>query len=426
MVTLVANLSRTDRVTWTRLPLTVVPVTQFPAPQHLQQYPIHTAAVRHKQQSKVLPMVFIGLGVIGTLLGLLVVLDRPLTQTLLAVLPFTAILLVGVWFLTYIDRWEPEPPHYIIGAFLWGAGVSAFVSGIVNTIFLVATQDRTATAMYSAPLIEESTKAAFLLVVLLATRRGRAEFNSLTDALVYGGMVGLGFAWIEHISYVLMTDDWAIATQTLAVRLILVSYLHPILTMIVAIGIWKGINSTGAMKIGWPVIGWVAAVILHFLHNGSSVLFGASGIRFVAVIELAVFIWLIVLGIRAKKREEAEIVRQLPAMVHFGWITPLEAGWLASKQARKGYITQVGKGPNAVTLRDFIQNTTELALLRGRLDATGGVNPPTEWLQLHAELTDLVSHQRPVVHSILSGGDGRGQWNSMAGQPGPQWGAPPR
>lgn len=392
-------------------------------PQHQQQYPIHAAAVRHKQQSKVLPMVFICLGVLGTLFGLLVVLDRPLSQTLLAVLPFTALLLAGVWFLTYIDRWEPEPPHYVLGAFLWGAGVSAFISAIVNTIFLGVTQDMTATAMYSAPLIEESTKAAFLLIVLLATRHGRAEFNSLTDALVYGGMVGLGFAWIEHIGYVLMTDDWAIATQTLAVRLILVSYLHPILTMIVAIGIWKGVNATGAMKIGWPVLGWVAAVVLHFLHNGSTVLFGASGLLFVAAIELGVFIWLIVMGVRSKKREEAEIVRQLPAMVHFGWITPLEAGWLANKEARKGYITQTGKGANARTLKDFIQNTTELALLRGRLDATGGVNPPREWLQLHAELSSLVSHQRPVVDSILRGG---GQWNPMAGQPGPQWGAPPR
>ena len=239
-----------------------------------------------------------------------------------------------MWFLTWIDRWEPEPPAFVIGAFLWGAGVSAFISGIVNTIFLVATQSMTATAMFSAPFIEESTKAAFLIIVLLSTRRGRAEFNSLTDALVYGGMVGLGFAWIEHIGYALMADDMSLAWQIIAIRLVLTSYLHPVLTMIVAIGIWAGVSSKGAMRIGWPVVAWCAAVFLHFLHNGSVELMGTPGIFVAAAAELATFISLIVLGVRSRKKEQQQIVAQLPAMVYFGWITPSRrAGWPTGMRA---------------------------------------------------------------------------------------------
>ncbi|SDY58072.1 Membrane proteinase PrsW, cleaves anti-sigma factor RsiW, M82 family [Tessaracoccus flavus] len=366
-----------------------------------------------------LPLLFIAVGAIGTALGMLVVLHRPLPNTLAAVVPFTVILLIGVWFLNWLDRWEPEPPRFAIGAFLWGAGVSALISGVVNSLYLGITQDLSATAMYSAPLIEESTKALFLYVVLLSTRRGRAEFNSLTDALVYGGLVGLGFAWIEHIGYALSVETLEESTPIIIGRIVLTSYLHPVLTMIVAVGIWAGVTSRGAGRRLRPFMAWLVAVGLHFLHNGSYELFGPWGIAIAAVAEFVAFVTLIVLGVRSRRAERAEIVRQLPAMVHFGWITPLEAGWLADAPARKRMLGSAGAQRR--TLHDFIQNTTELALLRGRLDAMPPGSHPIELLQLHGELADLVAHQRPVVQGILARSNG---WHTLEARPGPSWGAP--
>ncbi|MDO5676285.1 MAG: PrsW family intramembrane metalloprotease [Propionibacteriaceae bacterium] len=399
--------------------------TDFPPPQRPTQpspahYPIHARALRHKQQAVAVPIIFLIVGGLATALGLLVFLERPVAQSLVAVTTFTVVLAAGVWFLHWLDRWEPEPPLFVLGAFLWGAGVSALISGIVNTIVLYTTESETATAMFSAPLIEESTKGLFLVIVLLSTRRGRAEMNSLTDAIVYGGMVGLGFAWIEHISYALMPETMAESTQIIFVRLLLVAYLHPMLTIIVSIGIWAGLNARGAMRLVWPFLGWCLAVALHFLHNGSMELMGTAGLFVAAAIELAVFIGLIIVGIRARGRERDMVARQLPALVHFGWISPLEAGWLHDLGARRRMVAAAGK--DRPLLRDFIQNTTELSLLRGRLDSVTRGQPPASWIALHRELAELVSHQRPEVHRILSRGNG---WAPMPAQPGHSWGAPP-
>lgn len=383
-------------------------------------HPTLAAAVRHKRQALVLPLLFIAVGAVGTGLGMLVVLQRPLLNTLAAVVPFSILLLLGVWFLSWLDRWEPEPPRFAIGAFLWGAGVSALISGVVNTVYLDITQDLSATAMYSAPLIEESTKALFLYVVLLSTRRGRAELNSLTDALVYGGMVGLGFAWIEHISYALSVETLEEATPIIIGRIVLTSYLHPVLTMVVAVGIWAGVTSRGARRVLAPFMAWLLAVGLHFLHNGSYELLGPWGIAVAAFAEFVAFVTLLVLGVRSRRAERTEIVRQLPAMVHFRWITPLEAGWLADASARKRMLGSAGVQRR--TLHDFIQNATELALLRGRLDAMPPGTHPVELLQLHGELADLVAHQRPVVQDILARSNG---WHTLEARSGPSWGARP-
>lgn len=383
-------------------------------------FPTYRRVHRQKKQAVIVPLIFLVVGALGTLIGLLVFLDRPIQQSLVAVVTFTVVLAIGVGFLHWLDRWEPEPPMFVLAAFLWGAGVSALISGIVNTVVWASTGSETVAAMISAPLIEESTKGLFLVIVLLSTRKGRSEFNSLTDAIVYGGMVGLGFSWIEHISFALQPETMAESAQVIFVRLLLVAYLHPMLTIIVSIGIWAGVNARGALRFGWPFLAWCLAVGLHFLHNGSMTLLGPMGLIVAAAIELAIFVSLIFVGISARRRERDTVSRQLPAMVHFGWITAHEAGWLRDLNARRGLVSAT-TGSNRRLLRDFIQNVTELALLRGRLESVDGGGLPQDWLALHRELVELVSHQRPEVQRILGGGG----WAAVQGQPGELWGSRP-
>ena len=368
---------------------------------------------RHKLQAFVLPLIALFLGAIGTLIGMLVVLDRPVASSLISVAVFTGVAALGVWFLRWLDRWEAEPPLFVIGAFLWGTGVSALISGILNTIFLAVTNDMRVTAMYSAPLIEESTKALFLVLVLLTSRRGRAEFNSLTDAILYGGMVGLGFSWIENISYALQPDTLSESLQMIVVRLLLVAFLHPMLTIIVSIGIWAGMNARSFLRVLWPFLGWCLAVGLHFLHNGSTTLFGTSGLFLAAGIEVLLFTSLIIVGIRSRGAEKRTVQAQLPVMVHFGWITPSQAGWLATLEARRQVVARAGA--RKALLKNFIQNTTELALLRARLDRHTGGHPPTEWLRLHRELVDLIIRQRDEVERTLGVSP---SWQPIPGRPG--------
>jgi hypothetical protein len=82
--------------------------------------------------------------------------------------------------------------------------------------------------------------------------------------------------------------------------------------------------------------------------------------------------------------------RQLPELVYYRWITPTEAGWLASIGARRAWLRSVaarsGK-PAAEALRNFQTAATELAFLRDRVRRGVG---PADAYQLHAELVQAL------------------------------------
>src|SRR4051812_35350907 len=151
------------------------------------------------------------LGVIiafGTLTGLIVIVltaVNPIGTAIgfaLSSVAMTVVLLAYLW----LDRWEPEPPRLLVLAFLWGASVavvgasliqisveSALNPGQPDTVSWVS-------VVISAPVTEEAAKGLFLL--LMMTGRRRNELNSLTDCLVYAGLAGAGFAWLEDILYI--------------------------------------------------------------------------------------------------------------------------------------------------------------------------------------------------------------------------------
>ncbi|MEE2828967.1 MAG: PrsW family intramembrane metalloprotease, partial [Myxococcota bacterium] len=116
-------------------------------------------------------------------------------------LPYTAIVL---WF----DRNEKEPFWLVLLAFLWGALVATSYSGLFNSGFqslsleLVGHPQIAAqlTASFSAPFIEELTKGMALLGLLVIFRE---EVDNILDGIIYGALVGLGFAWFENITYYL-------------------------------------------------------------------------------------------------------------------------------------------------------------------------------------------------------------------------------
>jgi RsiW-degrading membrane proteinase PrsW (M82 family) len=114
--------------------------------------------------------------------------------------------------LLWLDHNEPEPPSLLITAFMWGACVSTMLSLVLNTSFgvfmyglvedeMVAGQ---LTASIAAPLFEELTKGAALLLLYLLFRK---EFDNVLDGVIYGAIVGLGFAWFENIHYYMSSGN---------------------------------------------------------------------------------------------------------------------------------------------------------------------------------------------------------------------------
>ncbi|MHC4470779.1 MAG: PrsW family intramembrane metalloprotease [Planctomycetota bacterium] len=106
----------------------------------------------------------------------------------------------------WLDRHEREPVLLLLGCFIWGAVVATVGSAVLEESldsYMLARSMEPLERMrmmlqVGAPVIEETMKGLALLLVFLLFRR---EFDNVLDGLVYGAMVGLGFAWIEDISY---------------------------------------------------------------------------------------------------------------------------------------------------------------------------------------------------------------------------------
>ncbi|MDQ1750917.1 MAG: protease PrsW [Pseudonocardiales bacterium] len=302
----------------------------------------------------------------------------------------------------WLDRWEPEPRRLLLLAFLWGATVAVVVSLALE----LATSEvlgRGLVLTVAAPAIEEATKGAFLIVMLTGARR--REFDGVIDGLVYAGFTAVGFAFIEDIGYIAQsfgqgTDS---AVVTIVLRLVLAPFAHPLFTSLTGIGVGLAVSRPrGAITWYAPLIGFLAAVGLHALWNASTN-FGLVGY---VLVYLLVMVPAFVLGIfwaRHQRRRERDVVlRQLPAMVYYRWITPMEAGWLGSIAARRAWtkaVAQRSGKAGAQALKAFQNAATELAFLRDRVER--GIGPPDAYY-LHAELVDALARNRAQAQTTLA------------------------
>ncbi len=176
--------------------------------------------------------------------------------------------------LTLFDRYEKEPAWLVIGVFLWGFVVAAGTALILNTIFGIGVAifigseaADVGAAVFSAPIVEESVKGLAVLIVFLFFHD---EFDDVLDGVIYGSMVGFGFAAAENINYIftgfLQAGSQGLATLII-VRVLLIPFLHATLTSMTGLGLAVGRLNSGFLRYGAPVGGYFVAIGLHFFHN---------------------------------------------------------------------------------------------------------------------------------------------------------------
>ena len=215
---------------------------------------------------------------LGIIVGLIVIgltALNPVGASVGFVLSGVAIAVVVLAYI-WLDRWEPEPPRLLVFAFLWGASVAVILSVILSLYLdsLIAQGESGDGSWVSiaivAPVVEEAAKGTFLL--LMMTGRRRNELNSLTDCLVYAGLVGAGFAWLEDILYISGGESLGDSLLTAALRLIMGPFAHSLFTTMFGIGVYFALQNRNALaKAGCILLGYLGAVIMHGLWNGSSV-----------------------------------------------------------------------------------------------------------------------------------------------------------
>jgi RsiW-degrading membrane proteinase PrsW (M82 family) len=131
----------------------------------------------------------------------------------LACVPSTAL---GLFVVRRLDRNEKEPWRLVLVATVWGAVVSTslvvWAESFWNAYFaarLVPGPALSIVSAFSAGLFEELAKGVAVLLLYLVMRD---EFDDVVDGIVYGAAVGLGFNFVESITY--MTQLYAIFQPT--------------------------------------------------------------------------------------------------------------------------------------------------------------------------------------------------------------------
>ncbi len=315
---------------------------------------------------------------LGTVAGLIVILltaANPIGTAVGFILSSAAMALVVLAYL-WLDRWEPEPSRLLVLAFVWGASVAVIVSVVLEIYVdhLVSSGETTkhsfASVAIGAPVIEEAAKGLFLLIMMTGLRRN--ELNSLTDCLVYAGITAAGFAWLEDIVYIASGESFGRSLVTAAMRLIMGPFAHPLFTTMIGIGVYFALQRRNVVaKACCILLGYVGAVFMHALWNGSSLLGFQAYLLVYVVWMMPIFGLAIWLAAASRRREQRVVAAKLPGMVAAGLVTRNEATWLGAIRNRRlaiGEATRVGGKPAGKAVKTFAAQVVELAFTRDRID----------------------------------------------------------
>ncbi len=301
----------------------------------------------------------------------------------LAVLPVPPLIAAFRW----LDRVAPGPWRNLLFSFAWGACAAALIAIVANSFAVqwiaTATADpssaNTLGATVIAPVVEESAKAAAVLLVFLFRRR---DFTGIVDGAVIAGVTATGFAFTENILYLgtafgtdRLAGDSGIASVTAAtffVRVIMSPFAHPLFTVLTGIGFGIAALSADRQRVRrvlLPVAGLLLAMGMHALWNGSTT-FGEFGFFAVYAVFMApAFALLTWLVIWIRQRELRTVREELPAYAAAGWLTPPEPYALGSLRARRlarEYAAHHWGKAAARSVAEYETYATSLAFLRHR------------------------------------------------------------
>ncbi|SBS74618.1 PrsW family intramembrane metalloprotease [uncultured Microbacterium sp.] len=296
---------------------------------------------------------------------------------LLALLPLAGVLLA----IRLVDRWEPEPRSLVVFAIAWGAVAAVAIALLVDIVLTLVLGDDASPAreafstVVQAPLVEEFAKG---LGVLLIFAVGRRAFDGPVDGVVYGALVGAGFAFTENILYFatsLIEGGVAETTATFFLRGILSPFAHVMFTAVTGYILGRAARAgrTAGTSVGLWTLGVLGAAALHALWNGSALF--ADFFALYATLQVPLFLGFIV-GVVLLRREEARLTRtRLGEYAAAGWFSPAEVDMLATAQGRRRAVAwaRTLPGDRSATMRGFIAEATALAAARQR--ALSGRDP---------------------------------------------------
>lgn len=185
--------------------------------------------------------------------------------------------------LRFVDPYEREPSSLLGLMALWGAVGATSISALGNAILRNGLPADVAIvfgrALY-APVVEELAKGIALVIFVMVALRadgrfGIPRFEGVTDGIVYGAAVGLGFAFTEDVVYLLIGASRVGLEQGLMDYLArrdffgLAMLHHAIYSATFGVGLGL---ATWTLRKGPKALfasgGLVLAILLHSFNNG--------------------------------------------------------------------------------------------------------------------------------------------------------------
>jgi RsiW-degrading membrane proteinase PrsW (M82 family) len=191
--------------------------------------------------------------------------------------------IVFLLLIRFADLYEREPISLLGLMTVWGAVGATTLSAVGNTVVrnwlpvdVAAVFGR---AIY-APTVEEVAKGLALVVFLIISVRARGRFGiprfeGVTDGIVYGAAIGLGFAFTEDILYLLVGASQRGLEEGFVGYLArrdffgIVMLRHAIYTATFGVGLGLATwTRNTAARFLFPLLGLVAAFGMHAFNNG--------------------------------------------------------------------------------------------------------------------------------------------------------------
>lgn len=221
-----------------------------------------------------------------------------LLKPLCAVLP-AAILM---WFLYGRGKGLSISFKNVRTSFLLGIAATIIVSLIVIPFNIEKTFFGT---LWKSAFPEELTKMAIMLVLL---RRFRC--SNLIDVLVICGSVGLGFACIENLFYVLPKSNWIIVSIYRAITSVPGHFFY---AFIMGYFIYKTLNvaNTQKTKIALLALAFAIPTIIHWLLNVNRTIVKSSTfilLDYIKAIPILIIVFIVIKKVRKEAISKQQII----------------------------------------------------------------------------------------------------------------------
>ena len=276
----------------------------------------------------------------------------------------------------WLDRYEPEPRSLLVAGLLWGAFVATAAALVFQGLGLAGGASERDSLAVVAPITEEATKGAFLLLLLWWRRH---ELDGVLDGIVYAGMVGIGFAFTENILYLAAAYDGtdglgpggtSALTGTFILRCLISPFAHPFFTIFMGIGVGLAIASRRLwVRLLAPLAGFAVAAFLHGVWNSSTL--SGTGQFFVVygTLMFPAFVGVVAFAIYRRRSERPLLVEALQDAADRGLLPATDIPWLVDLRARRharSWARQHGGTPAERGMREYQAAAIELGYLHHR------------------------------------------------------------